>query len=50
MPTAIAFTSFQVTTWNIRNPVLRIVWNADFLAVAGLAALGLVLTLGFMMG
>jgi hypothetical protein len=50
MPTTIAFMSSQMTTPNIRKPGLRIIWNADFLAVAGFAALGLVLTFGFMLG
>jgi hypothetical protein len=50
MPTTIAVMSSRMTTWNVRKPGLGIMWNADSLPVAGFAALGLVLTFGFMLG
>lgn len=49
MQTTIAFIPSEITTWNIWNRRLRIIGNADFLAVAGFSALGLLLTLGFIM-
>jgi hypothetical protein len=49
MPTTIGFPPPDIAMWNTWNRGFRIIWNTDFLAVAGFAALGLILTLGFML-
>jgi hypothetical protein len=46
MPTAITFAPPDTTTWKIRDRMLSIAWNADFLAVSAFSALGLLLSLG----
>jgi hypothetical protein len=45
MPTTIAVSPSETTTWLVRGRVLQIITSPDFLAIVGFSALGLLLTL-----